>query len=124
VGCGSAPDVAACLRSPTLTAATIFTVAGLGYQYGGFGTIAPTLDGTTLTMPLLRALKHGRVNRVPVSAGVDRDENLSGSPVTAADYTAYVQAQFGPIADQVLDLYPLDRFLTPCLAFRTVVADS
>jgi para-nitrobenzyl esterase len=122
VGCGSAADVAACIRA--VPAATVFSVAGLGYHYGGQGTIAPTLNGTTLPMALRQALRSGRVNRVPVIAGVDRDENLAGSPVTAADYTQIVQAQFGPIAAQVLALYPVDRFYSPYVAWRTVAADS
>jgi para-nitrobenzyl esterase len=122
VGCGSAADVAACIRA--VPAATVFTVAGLGYHYGGQGTIAPTLNGTTLTMTLREALRNGSVNRVPVIAGTDRDENLAGTPVTAADYTQIVEAQFGSIADQVLALYPLNRFYSPYVAWRTVAADA
>jgi para-nitrobenzyl esterase len=122
VGCASAADVAACLRA--VPAATVFTVAGLGYHYGGQGTIAPTLNGSTLTMSLRQALKSGSVNRVPVIAGVDRDENLAGTPVTAADYTQIVEAQFGSVASQVLALYPLNRFYSPYVAWRTVAADA
>jgi para-nitrobenzyl esterase len=122
VGCGSAADVAACIRA--VPAATVFSVAGLGYHYGGQGTIAPTLNGTTLTMTLRQALQSGNVNRVPVIAGVDRDENLAGTPVTAADYTQIVEAQFGPIADEVLARYPLNRFYSPYVAWRTVAADA
>jgi len=55
---------------------------------------------------------------------VDRDENLIGFPVSAADYTALVQGQYGPIAAQVLALYPLSRFNSPFVAWRTVAADS
>jgi para-nitrobenzyl esterase len=122
VGCGGAADVAACIRAvPT---ATVFSVAGLGYHYGGQGTIAPTLNGTTLTMTLRQALRSGSVNRVPVIAGVDRDENLAGTPVTAADYTQIVDAQFGSIAAEVLARYPLNRFYSPYVAWRTVTADA
>jgi para-nitrobenzyl esterase len=122
VGCGGAPDAAVCMRA--VPAATVFTVAGLGYHYGGQGTIAPTLNGTTLPMTLRQALRSGRVNRVPVIAGADRDENLAGSPVTAADYAQIVQAQFGSYANRVLSLYPLNRFYSPYVAWRTVAADS
>jgi len=125
VGCGSAPDVAACLRAvPAQTVSDASSIPGSGYQYGAHGTVAPTLNGTTLPMTLRQALKTGRVNRVPVIAGVDRDENLIGFPVSAADYTALVQGQYGPIAAQVLALYPLSRFNSPFVAWRTVAADS
>ncbi len=125
VGCGSAPDVAACLRAvPAQTVSDASSLPGSGYQYGAHGTVAPTLNGTTLPMTLRQALKTGRVNRVPVIAGVDRDENLIGFPVSAADYTALVQRQYGPIAAQVLALYPLSRFNSPFVAWRTVAADS
>jgi para-nitrobenzyl esterase len=125
VGCGSAPDVAACLRAvPAQTVSDVSSIPGSGYQYGAHGTVAPTINGTTLTMTLRQALKTGRVNQVPVIAGVDRDENLVGFPVTAADYTALVEAQYGPVAAEVLALYPLVRFNSPFVAWRTVAADS
>jgi para-nitrobenzyl esterase len=125
VGCGSASNVAACLRAvPAQTVSDTASIPGSGYQYGAHGTVAPTLNGTTLPKTLRQALETGRVNRVPVIAGVDRDENLIGFPVTAADYTALVQAQYGQIADAVLARYPLSRFNSPFVAWRTVAADS
>jgi para-nitrobenzyl esterase len=125
VGCGSAMDVAACLRAvPAQTVSDASSIPGSGYQYGAYGTVAPTLNGTTLPRTLRQALQTGHVNRVPVIAGVDRDENLVGFPVTAADYTALVQAQYGPIAPRVLALYPVVRFNSPFVAWRTVAADS
>jgi para-nitrobenzyl esterase len=125
VGCGSAADVAACLRAvPAQGASDAAFIPGSGYQYGGHGTVAPTLNGTTLPSTLRQALQTGRVNRVPVIAGVDRDENLIGFPVSAADYTALVHAQYGPIAEEVLARYPVTRFNSPFVAWRTVAADS
>jgi para-nitrobenzyl esterase len=122
VGCASASDVAACLRS--LPVSTVEQAAGLGYQFGGHGTIAPTLNGSTLTMTLRQAAKTGQLNRVDVIAGVARDENLVGSPHTAAEFQQHVDNQYGPIADQVLKLYPLERYVSPFLAWRTLAADS
>jgi len=125
VGCSSTPDVAACLRAvPAQMVSDVSSIPGSGYQYGAQGTVAPTLNGTTLPMTLRQALKKGHVNRVPVIAGVDRDENLIGFPVTPADYTALVQAQYGKYADEVLGRYPLNRFNSPFVAWRTVAADS
>lgn len=122
-GCGpGTADVAACLQQ--VPAAQVSAVAGNGYQYGAQGTIAPTINGKTLTMTLRQALRTGHVNRVPVIAGVDRDENLIALPTTPSQYRAAVSAQYGTFAPQVLARYPLGRFGSPFVAFRTVAADS
>ncbi len=126
VGCGSGTaDVAACLRQvPVSQVKQAAYTPHDGYEYGGQGTIAPTINGTTLTMTLRQALATGHVNRVPVIAGTDRDENLVGIANTAADYVNLVNAQYGKYAQQVLKLYPLSRFGSPYVAWRTVAADS
>ena len=126
VGCGpGTPDVAACLRSlPVDVVEHAAYTPGDGYQYGGHGTIAPTLNGTTLPMTLRQALRTGQVNRVRVIAGVARDENLVGWPDTAAQFRQLVHAQYGAIAELVLRLYPLRRFYSPFVAWRTLAADS
>lgn len=122
VACASASDVAGCLRA--LPETVIEQAAGLGYQFGGHGTIAPTLNGSTLTMTLRQAAKTGQLNRVDVIAGVARDENLVGSPHTTAEFQQQVDNQYRPIADQVRQLYPLERYASPFLAWRTLAADS
>ena len=71
-----------------------------------------------------QALRHGYVNRVDVIEGTDRDENLVGTATTAAQYASLVDTQYGPFASQVLARYPLSRFDSPGLAWRTVAADS
>jgi para-nitrobenzyl esterase len=121
LGC-TGTDVAACVRA--VDAATVFNVAGLGYQYGGFGTIAPTINGTTLVASLPQLLDTGSVNRVPVIFGTDRDENLAGTANTAADYADLIQAQFGQWASEVTARYPLNRFASPGIAWRTIAADA
>ncbi|MBV9685128.1 MAG: carboxylesterase family protein, partial [Solirubrobacterales bacterium] len=97
---------------------------GSGYQYGGQGTVAPTINGTTLTMSLRQALKAGKVNHVRVIAGTDRDEDLVGTATSAAQYQSLVDTQYGSHASQVLAKYPLSRFDSPGIAWRTVAADS
>jgi para-nitrobenzyl esterase len=126
VGCGSGkPDVAACLRQvPTDAVLEASDTPGDGYQYGGQGTIAPTINGTTLRTTLRQALKAGQVNRVPIVIGTERDENLVGEPTTPSEYVQTVESQYGKYAPQVLALYPLSRFETPFIAWRTVAADS
>jgi para-nitrobenzyl esterase len=126
VGCaGGSATVAACLRAlPTDTVLEASDTPGDGYQYGGQGTVGPTINGTTLTNTLRQALKTGDVNRVPVMIGTERDEDLVGEPTTPADYVQIVQSQYGRYASRVLALYPLSRFETPFIAWRTLAADS
>ena len=121
LGCTES-DVAACMRA--VDTATVFNVARSGYQYGGFGTIAPTINGTTLVASLPELLETGNVNRVPVIFGVDRDENLSGTANTADDYANLIRAQFGQWASEVTARYPLNRFGSPGIAWRTIAADA
>jgi para-nitrobenzyl esterase len=124
VGCASATDLAACMRAvPAQTAAK---ASGLGYQDGGTGTVAPTINATILPRSLRQALEVGRVNRVTLISGTDRDENLvlTGTATTAAQYTQLVQAQYGKYASRVLAQYPLSHFDAPQIAYRTVTADS
>ena len=134
-GTGSAAVVAACLRA--VPAATVESIAGGGaghpggYPNGGQGTVGPTINGTTLTMSLRKALRTGHVNHVRVIAGTDRDEDLvayaneAAFPVTTpAAYTTLVDTQYGSVASQVLAKYPVSHFDNPGVAWRTVAADS
>jgi para-nitrobenzyl esterase len=126
VGCGAGTaSVAACLRAlPTDIVLETSDTPGDGYQYSGQGTVGPTINGTTLTETLRQGLKTGNVNRVPVMIGTERDEDLVGEPTTPADYTETVESQYGRYAPRILALYPLSRFETPFVAWRTLAADS
>jgi len=125
VGCGAGASsaVADCLRGIS-TAAAETAAGGVGYQDGGQGTVAPTINGTTLTLSLRQALKAGKVNRVRVIAGTDRDEDLVGTATSAAQYQSLIDTQYGSYASEVLARYPLSRFDSPGVAWRTVAADS
>lgn len=114
VGCGQASDVAACLRA--VPVATLLATRG--------GTNSPIVNGTTLTRQLVRSFETGRVNRVAAILGVNRDEDLTGTALTAADYTSLIETQYGAAAPGILSLYPLSRFPSPFVAYRTVAADS
>lgn len=126
VGCGAGTaSVAACLRAqPTDTILEASDTPGDGYQYGGQGTVGPTLNGSTLISSLRQALETGHVNRVPVMIGTERDEDLVGEPTTPTDYVQTVQSQYGRYVHEVLARYPLSRFETPFIAWRTLAADS
>jgi para-nitrobenzyl esterase len=75
-------------------------------------------------MNLRQALRTGHVNKVRVIAGTDRDEDLVGTATSAAQYQSLVDTQYGVHASQVLAKYPLSRFDSPGVAWRTVAADS
>jgi len=126
VGCGpGTANVVACLQAlPLSVIEKAAWTPGSGYQYGAQGTVAPTINGSTLTMTLRQALKSGHVNRARVIAGTDRDEDLVGTATTAAQYQTLIDTQYGAYASQVMALYPLSRFDSPGIAWRTIAADS
>jgi para-nitrobenzyl esterase len=129
VGC--APADVACLR-----AVPVDKLVAAGGKVddptagGTSATIAPTINGTTLKMSPAKAFRTGHINKVGLMNGVDRDEINGGAsldaPVanTAADFHRLIAKQYGTLARQVQRMYPLDRFPSPFIAYRTVVADS
>lgn len=114
VGCGQASDVASCLRSVPVS--TLLKATG--------GTNSPIINGTTLTMQLQKAFATGAINHVRTIMGVDRDEDLTGTPTTAAQYRQLVRMQYGGFAREIFALYPLADYGSPFIAYRTVAADS
>ncbi|MGH3185102.1 MAG: carboxylesterase family protein, partial [Streptosporangiaceae bacterium] len=84
VGCGTAANQLACLR--TLPAATLVQNAGQVLNPAAGGTIAPTINGTTLPMSPGKAFATGHVNDVSLMIGVSRDEINGGvnTPTTTA----------------------------------------
>ena len=75
-------------------------------------------------MTLRQALAAGTANHVSVIAGTDLNENLIGNPTTANAYTKLVKQEYEGNAAAVLARYPLARFDSPYIAWRTVAADS
>jgi para-nitrobenzyl esterase len=100
---------------------------------GSVGSFGPVVGGSVLPRQIPDAISSGHFNRVPVMEGTNHDEyrlfvaalfDIQGNPVTAAQYPALLQAQFGANAAKVLATYPLDRFASPSLALATVVTDA
>ena len=117
VGCTNTAQLASCLRS--LPVSTL-----LADNAGPTGpTNSPIVNGTTLTTSPT-AFATGRFNRVPTIMGTLRDENLIASPTTAADFEQTVRSQYGAFAPLVLATYPLNRYDSPFIDFRTIAADS
>ena len=118
VGCTNTAQLASCLRS--LPVSTL-----LADNAGPTGpTNSPIVNGTTLTTSPRTAFATGRFNRVPTIMGTLRDENLIASPTTAADFEQTVRSQYGAFAPLVLATYPLNRYDSPFIDFRTIAADS
>jgi para-nitrobenzyl esterase len=129
VGCGTATNVAACLRAVPVQ--TLIANGGQILNPTAGGTIGPTINGTTLPMSAAKAFILGHLNKIKLMIGVARDEFNGGLYTTLvantpAQYQALVQQQFGALAPTVLALYPLARFpdSSPFIAYRTVMADS
>lgn len=133
VGCGGSAHVAACLRA--VPVAKLVEDAGTYENPTAGGTIGPIVNGTTLKMSPARAFATGQVNRVPLIIDVGADEfnggvysNSPGGRVVVADtpaqYRLLVREQFGRYAPRVERMYPLDEFISPFTAYRTIMADS
>ncbi|WP_344896144.1 carboxylesterase/lipase family protein [Actinomadura meridiana] len=123
VGCGGVADQAACLRAVPVDKLLQQTGRGTGQDVG---TQAPIVDGVVLPLSPAQAFQEGKVNDVTLMHGVDRDETQLPSANTPEQYRANIQQQYGDIADEVMKLYPLERFPDPAafIAYRTIVADS
>lgn len=119
VGC----DDAACLRAMPIRTLLEAADNGLGPDRG---TVAPIVDGRTLTMSPGEAFATGRFNAVPLIHGIARDETQTPPAETPAAYETLLRDQYGSHADEVLARYPLSRFPDPApyLASRTVLADA
>ncbi|TYK52772.1 carboxylesterase/lipase family protein [Actinomadura decatromicini] len=123
VGCGTAADVAACLRQVPVQ--TLLDAAGDGLGPDK-GTLAPIVDGKTLTKSPGEAFATGDFNKVPVIHGVARDETQMTPAETPAQYEALINQHYGTHAPEVLKRYKLARFPDPApyIASRTVLADA
>jgi len=128
VGCGTAADVAACLRASPVQ--TLVENGGQILAPEAGGTIGPTINATTLPLSPAKAFVTGRsLNKIAMMIGVARDEFNGGlytSLVANApdQYRELLQQQFADRTAAVLARYPLSRFPSPFIAYRTVMADA
>lgn len=126
VGCSTASDIPACLRSKTpaeLLAALppVVSVAGRQPPY------QPSVDGTLLPTVPLDAIRSGQHNRVPVVIGTNADETGREVPLTfsEADYQAFLASTIvDPVVRaQVSDLYSSANFGSARLAYVALTSD-
>ena len=129
LGLGPAPT-AGQLRDPKLvTPAKLLAAATTaGTAFG------PVSDGGLLPADPARAIVSGRLNRIPVLHGINRDEQRLQvwgyetekyrGPIPAAQYTAEIRQAFGTDAPRVLRQYPLDRYPSASHALAAVLTDA
>jgi para-nitrobenzyl esterase len=122
---GCASQTAACLRG--LPVSTILANESSGYT--------PDIDGLVLTRSLGTSFATGQFNRVPIVNGTNHDEwrlfvavsELTGAPVTAANYQAMISSTLGvPAATAAIIAarYPLSAFPSPALALSALGTDA
>lgn len=127
-GCATANDVASCLRA--LPVQTLIENGGQILAPDAGGTIGPTLNAGTLPISPANAFVTGRsLNKITMMIGVARDEFNGGLYTTLVakspdEYRALVQQQFADRTSAVLERYPVTRFASPFIAYRTVMADA
>lgn len=132
IGCESA-NVASCLRKTP--AEKLVAEGGQYVDPTAGGTIGPIVNGSTLTESPKKAFATGHINHVKLITDVGRDEfnggiyeNLPNRHTVvaenAAQYRKLVRQQFGRNAGAVFRRYPLRRYASPFVAYRTVMADS
>ena len=126
LGCDStaaAAVLAACLR-----ALPVDRIVSSGLNVG------PPIDGVTVPDNPRTLIAAGRLNRVPVIAGTNRNEgtyfiavaaNAAGRTPTAADYDAVIRTNFGAAATPAIEAaYPLSAFSSPAQALAAIQTDS
>jgi len=123
LGCGSATDVAACLR-----ALPVETIVNSGLNVG------PLIDGVTVPGQPRDLIAAGSFNKAPLVIGTNRNEgtyfiavaaNAAGRALTAADYDAVVRVNFGTVAAPEIEAaYPLAAYPSPAQALAAVQTDS
>jgi para-nitrobenzyl esterase len=113
----------------TLTTETLLRAAATaGTAFG------PVVGGGLLPVDPAGAVTSGRINRVPVLHGINRDEqrlHVWGyettryqKPIPTEMYEEELRQAFGATAQRVLRRYPLDRHASASLALAAVLTDA
>ncbi len=125
VGCDTAADVLACLRSVSVEALVRVPSAigplERGMHYG------PNIDGVVVPGQVMDLLNQGRHNAVPFLIGTNSEETSRMVPAVMSDaeYQAAVRTQYGvALGNQVLAQYPSARFTSPRQALIAATTDS
>jgi para-nitrobenzyl esterase len=127
VGCDSAANVAACLRSKRTSEIVSAVPAGTNVFPRIYG---PNMDGHVFPDQPLRIVARRAHTAMPIVIGNTTDETLgwvrSGTPITDAQtYSAEIEKVFGAGArERILAAYPLSSYSTPASAFIQLTTDA
>jgi para-nitrobenzyl esterase len=130
VGCTDPAQVVACMRSKT-TAQVLLGFGNGQQEFVEHGRVAwgPVVDGLEVPDQPRVLYEHGRFAHVPLILGTTRDEGWIYADrsfpagLTAPEYEAAVETEFGGDAPAILAQYPAADFLSPKLALTSLAGD-
>ncbi len=122
-GCKGSSDVLGCLRA--LPTATLVKALPEMANVAGFGSsFTANIDGYALTALPKDVISGGSHNHVPWIVGTNAKETNAAVPaMTDAEYTMQVNTQFGALASQVLNEYPISQYGTGRDAYVALTTD-
>jgi para-nitrobenzyl esterase len=126
VGCSTAPDIPACLRSRT-PAELLAALPPVVSVAGGQAPYQPNVDGTLLPSAPLEAIRNGQHNRVPTVIGANADETGRDVPLafSEAEFQAILASTFPnpAVRTQVSNLYSSAVFGSARRAYVALTSD-
>lgn len=122
--CAADADVAACLRA--LPFADVLTSSPTGFpSVSALGQVwSAYVDGETMPASTLDRFESGALADVAFVVGANAEETARDiPPLQEAAYEALVQATFGPLADEVLEVYPVADYASATAAYVALSSD-
>jgi para-nitrobenzyl esterase len=133
LGCTDPATVLGCMRSKTMSEVLLARPVGTQQIVGQPGRIywEPNVDGVVIPGQPRDLFASGDWNRVPAIVGANRDEGWGAfitrsfpSPVTLAQYEAWIAQEFGALAPDVLTRYAAADYPSPQEALARIVGDG
>jgi para-nitrobenzyl esterase len=115
LGAAGSADVIKTLRGLTADEILAGTKPSLGLDPGDTGfRFSPIVDGWVLSDPVSARFDSGHQRDVPLLVGSNADEGTvflpgMGLPREVAEYQERTRQTYGPIADKILELYPVEK---------------
>ena len=126
LGCDKATAIAKCMRSKT-TEQVVDSAPSDPLSWAQL-IWDPIADGVLIPSQPAEAIAAGRVSKVPIINGSNRDEGTLmfayGQPVTAEQYDHAMRYFLGSRADEVLAAYPIAHYPDATLAAAAANGDS
>ncbi|MGD0527506.1 MAG: carboxylesterase family protein, partial [Polyangiaceae bacterium] len=131
--CGTAADVASCLRALDGNAVTLVMPEPASIAGSKQGDYEPDVDGVAMTGPSDQVIGSGAGNHVPFVIGSNSDETSEElaedypSGMTAAQYPTAVLAYASgnqTLANEIVAEYPVANYASPLEAYVQVTTDA